>query len=283
MTRRYGYLKLSRKLFDPEREDSFWLEKRSFSRFEAWIDLLQLAPWTDYSVTSGATIEVPRGCFIASLRLLTRRWAWPKTRVERFLSLLCARDMLRRESGTPIGTLYRVVKYETYQSLRDSERDESGTPIGTKIKQSSREALQEATTTPEIVGSIMPEQSAYQIGLVSAANDASDRRFPGAVPIRWDHTGTVDTAIALQSAGVPLEFAQRIVAQKTEAMPSAPYSMKYFRDAIIDAWRAQSAPEPPHSPSVATGTDGKTRARRKDAGTPGIEPYANAFRVGIDR
>jgi hypothetical protein len=75
----------------------------------------------------GTDIELARGELVASVRDMAKRWVWPKTKVERFLAALKREGMLGTGTGTPFGTVYCVVRYDTYaipwDTFRDTNRD----------------------------------------------------------------------------------------------------------------------------------------------------------------
>ena len=80
-----GWISLYRKMTD------HWLytEERTFSRYEAWIDLLLMANYGDKKVImDGQLVMVKRGTFITSIRKLCKKWNWSNTKVVSFLKLL---------------------------------------------------------------------------------------------------------------------------------------------------------------------------------------------------
>ena len=81
-----GYIKIPRKLFNlPE-----WSRERIFSRFEAQLDLLQMAVYARQTIDTGKgiTITLTRGQLYTSIRVLAKRWLWPDSRVYRYLNML---------------------------------------------------------------------------------------------------------------------------------------------------------------------------------------------------
>lgn len=75
-----GWIKLHRKIQD------HWIyqEKRKFSRYEAWLDLLMLANHKDNKVLLGnELLLVEKGSFITSELKLMERWSW-KREAEKF-------------------------------------------------------------------------------------------------------------------------------------------------------------------------------------------------------
>lgn len=124
-----GYSKVWRKSFDHE----FWVEKRVFSRWEAWLDCwANMAAFKPYKKLVGnSTVLIERGQFLASERFLMTRWRWSKTKVHAFLELLVRENMLFRVSTvqrgraadqTASGSVYLVVNYEYYQTSESERR-----------------------------------------------------------------------------------------------------------------------------------------------------------------
>jgi|SRR5699024_3201284 len=105
-----GWIKLHRKIKD------HWIydEKRSFSRFEAWLDLIMRANHKDRKVLLGSElILVERGQFITSVRKLCDEWSWSNTKVNTFLKLLEQDEMIIYKSDTK-KTVITIVNYSTY-------------------------------------------------------------------------------------------------------------------------------------------------------------------------
>ena len=129
-----GWLPVWRKLFDADHPLA--PDKRApASKIHAWIDLCQLAQHGDYE---HAGERLGRGEVLGAVRHLAKRWGWSKSRVERFINDLSTRTQIETVRGTPRGTIYRIVNYDTYASptncdrdiFRDRERDTSGTAAG---------------------------------------------------------------------------------------------------------------------------------------------------------
>lgn len=107
-----GFIMLHRKIKD------HWLyvEKRNFSKFEAWIDLLMRANHKDTKVLLGSElIEVKRGQFITSVRKLCEEWNWSNTKVINFLKLLEKDGMIAYKSDAK-KTVITIVNYGFYHS-----------------------------------------------------------------------------------------------------------------------------------------------------------------------
>ena len=111
-----NYIPISRKLF----EHHLWSESREYSRFEAWLDLLQLAKFEDAKMYIGnKVITVKRGNILASLRFLAKRWQWSDKKVRGFLSLLEIDGMIKRITDSDAGqTLLSICNYDRYNFTR---------------------------------------------------------------------------------------------------------------------------------------------------------------------
>lgn len=117
-----GWIKLHREI------KSNWLyqEKRTFSKFEAWIDLLLEVNHKDNRVLLGSElIDIQRGQTVTSIRQLCDRWGWSNTKVKQFLSLLQNDGMITVKSDTK-KTVITVDKYDFYQCI-DEEKTTQNT------------------------------------------------------------------------------------------------------------------------------------------------------------
>jgi|GEM_PF-2623760 len=111
-----GYLIVLRKFF----EHDFWTERRTFSRAEAWLDLLQLARWKEgekETIIQGKAVTYGRGEVVRSIEYLARRWGWSKPRAQRFLSVLRQRNAIETTNETK-ATRITISHYSEYQKLR---------------------------------------------------------------------------------------------------------------------------------------------------------------------
>jgi hypothetical protein len=112
-----GWIKLHREV----KKNWLYEEKRVFSKFEAWIDLLLEVNHKDNKFLLGnELVTVSRGQTITSIRQLCDRWSWSNTKVKQFLSLLESDKMITVKSDTK-KTLITVDKYEFYQ-CHDEEK-----------------------------------------------------------------------------------------------------------------------------------------------------------------
>lgn len=115
-----GWISLHRSIED------HWMfkEKRTFSKFEAWIDLLMMVNHKENKVLLGnELITVGRGQKITSIRQLCDRWSWSNNKVKNFLELLKSDGMLNVESDTK-KTVLTIVKYDLYQNQNLEKRQQ---------------------------------------------------------------------------------------------------------------------------------------------------------------
>lgn len=116
-----NFIPVSRKIFSHE----LWEEKREFSKFEAWLDLLQSARFDKEIKTewiNNKEVKFGRGQLIGSIRFLRKRWNWgSNSKVERYLSVLKNKDMIDLKTGQGINII-TICKYEDYnKELKSTE------------------------------------------------------------------------------------------------------------------------------------------------------------------
>lgn len=174
-----GHIKLSRKMFDGD--DLFWSEPRTFSRAEAWIDLIQLAQWRRRAFASKyGVIELRRGEFVGSMRFLGKRWGWSAKRVLGFLETLAKSQRLEKQRETPAGSVYLLVNYDTYQSERVGDEAVEETPTETPRKQTgnSEETARKQEQAVK-AGKAVKEQKTPAPSALPSARGGSAPRAPG--------------------------------------------------------------------------------------------------------
>ena len=124
-----------------------WLfeEKRKFSRFEAWIDILMMVNHTDNKIMhDGDLITVKRGQRITSLRQLGERWSWSITKVDKYLKTLESDGMLVVKKDTK-KTVLTVVNYDDYQDEDLKKRRRNDSEKTEKKHRSNTEKTQKKT------------------------------------------------------------------------------------------------------------------------------------------
>lgn len=108
-----GWIRLHRKIQD------HWLyeEKRKFSKFEAWIDMLMMANHKDNKFVLGnELVEVKRGQFVTSELKLMERWGWGKSKLRSFLEILEKDGMIVKISDRKKTTI-TICNYSVYQDV----------------------------------------------------------------------------------------------------------------------------------------------------------------------
>ena len=113
-----GWIKLQRKITDCW----IWDDGSPFDRRSAWIDLLLTANHADKKVVlDGQITTVKRGQILTSVRKLSERWKWSRTKVTAFLGILEKDGMVLKESDTK-KTLITVENYGFYQDSDSEEK-----------------------------------------------------------------------------------------------------------------------------------------------------------------
>jgi len=109
-----GYIKLWRKIWSHK----FFHEKRKFSRFEAWIDLIMLANGKDKEIIfDGKPLLIKRGQFLTSQRRLADRWRWSKTKTRDFLKLSQKHDHSIGIFSDRKKSIITILNYSKYNPL----------------------------------------------------------------------------------------------------------------------------------------------------------------------
>lgn len=124
-----GFIKLDRNFF----KNPFWKENRSYSRAEAWIDLIQMARFENSPekiLVKNKLITINRGEIRASQRFLSERWGWSLGKVNRFISVLEVEHMVERRVEHS-ETIVKLLKYNVFNSSNDNEMNTNGTESGT--------------------------------------------------------------------------------------------------------------------------------------------------------
>ena len=106
-----GWIKLHRSITE------HWLykEKRIFSKFEAWNDILLTVNYAEAkTIIKGNIYYIKRGQSILSLESWGKRWNWDKHKVRRFFKVLEKDLMIDLQSDTTT-TRLTVCKYDSYQ------------------------------------------------------------------------------------------------------------------------------------------------------------------------
>ncbi|MCK5316282.1 MAG: hypothetical protein KAJ55_00130 [Anaerolineales bacterium] len=115
-----GWIIAHRQLFDPDHH----LGGDTANKRYAWLDLINMAAHEPFEKPVKIDlIKLERGEFLASLRYLASRWGWSKNKVAAYFRLILKRSQIETVRGTPHGTVYRIVNYDTYQKPWDTKGD----------------------------------------------------------------------------------------------------------------------------------------------------------------
>ncbi|HEJ6749273.1 TPA: DnaD domain-containing protein [Staphylococcus aureus] len=116
-----------------------WLfkEKRTFSKFEAWIYLLMEANHSKAKVPIGNQIvTVERGQRLTSILTLSDLFNWSRFKVKTFLDLLESDEMLEVKTTSKY-TLITIVNYDFYQSEQGRNQHQNDIKPTSKQHQSN--------------------------------------------------------------------------------------------------------------------------------------------------
>lgn len=113
-----GYLSIDRKLFN----HFLWEENRVYSKFEAWLDLIQLVSYKkqNKALINGVFVTWTRGQYPVSYSFLMKRWGWSANRVRGYLSMLKNHKQIDTET-TSVCTLITLCNYEQYNREPQAE------------------------------------------------------------------------------------------------------------------------------------------------------------------
>lgn len=130
-----GWIKIHRSITD------HWLytEKRCFSKFEAWNDILLNVNYSDSKkIIKGKIYEIKRGESILSFESWGKRWNWDKSKVRRFFNLLQSDNMIVMKCDN-ITTHLTVCNYDNYQSNGNTDETQTEHERNTDETQTERE------------------------------------------------------------------------------------------------------------------------------------------------
>jgi len=124
-----NFIGISRKLFN----HYLWTEKRKYSKFEAWLDLLQLVSYVNSEenrqMIRGKLCKWNRGQFPVSISFLAVRWKWGSKAVRNYLVLLQKEKMISLKKASK-WTILTICKYEDYNKQGQPEDTIEGIPEG---------------------------------------------------------------------------------------------------------------------------------------------------------
>jgi DNA-binding transcriptional regulator YhcF (GntR family) len=139
-----GWIKLHRGI----KNHWIYTEKRKFSKFEAWTDiLLSVNHAQAKTIIKGKLITIERGESILSLDSWGMKWGWNKSAVNRFFDLLKKDGMIMLQNET-VTTRLTVCNYASYQDERNAhetqtKRKRNASETQTKSIEEEQEEQQE--------------------------------------------------------------------------------------------------------------------------------------------
>lgn len=145
-----GFLMINRRFFN----HAFWKEERTFSKCEAWLDMIQLARFEQSEANElikGKLIKWNRGEFPGSVRFLAERWNWGRTKVAEFMKLLEEELMITRRTDQG-ETIISLCNYEDYNTPSGQQNGQKGGQVknkGKRPQQSISDELEESEADSE--------------------------------------------------------------------------------------------------------------------------------------
>jgi hypothetical protein len=159
-----GWIKIHRSI------SNHWLynEKRTYSKLEAWYDLLLNVNYSDTkTIIKGKLYEVKRGQSIMSLDSWAKRWNWDKSKVRRFFNMLKKDEMIELITDN-ITTQLTICKYESYQG--EGNADETRTKRKRNANEIQTTPIEERKENKKETIPTFDEFLAYAINLKSNIN-----------------------------------------------------------------------------------------------------------------
>lgn len=106
-----GHISIDRKIFS----HPLWKENRPRTKFEAWLDLIQLVSFKDKNkaIINNTVVKWNRGQYPISYAFLSNRWLWSVKRVRTYLQLLKDEKQIETNSIGQI-TILSLINYELY-------------------------------------------------------------------------------------------------------------------------------------------------------------------------
>lgn len=114
-----AHITLDRKIFD----HFFWTERRPKTKFEAWIDLIQLVSFADKNeqLINNVLVKWGRAQYPVSISFLSKRWFWSSGMVRRYLTLLKSTGQATIKT-TGKATILTICNYDKYNPRRQDDR-----------------------------------------------------------------------------------------------------------------------------------------------------------------
>jgi hypothetical protein len=123
-----AYISIDRKLF----KHFLWTERRPKTKFEAWIDLIQLVSFEEENelLINGTVVRWERGEYPISYSFLADRWIWSFQKVRGYLVMLKHNKQINTRT-TGQTTILTLCNYDGYNPKQQSERKGKRTRLST--------------------------------------------------------------------------------------------------------------------------------------------------------
>lgn len=225
------YIPISRRLF----EHQFWCEERTYSRFEAWLDLIQSARFEDTKQLIGnRMIEVKRGQALVSLRFLAGRWQWSTKKVNSFLDLLIQDKMIIKETPKETGqTVITICNYDKYNETSEKRKQQKKQEGNTKETPRKHQGNENNKEYKEKKDNNIPPTPPKGDGLNIKARSLFEDFFLSTYGINY--YWTAKDAGAMSQLLRKLSF-QREQKKMDVSDDSLLYALKYLISSITDSW-----------------------------------------------
>ncbi len=143
--------------------DAQWNEERTFSRAEAWLDLLQIAAYTPSErYIKGKSIHLKIGEFVAAERFLEKRWSWSRTKVRNFIQIHEKNHRLdhRKDQGETVRKVCNYCDWVHLQTAKDTNENTTDQTNGEPTTRPTENQIKELKELKELkeVGADKPPQ-----------------------------------------------------------------------------------------------------------------------------
>lgn len=217
-----GFIQLHRKIQD------HWLyqEKRTFSKFEAWIDLIMMASHKDNKFLLGnELIEIKRGQFVTSELKLMEKWGWGKSKTRNFLSLLERDGMIVKKSDRKKTTI-TICNYSVYHDNEKENRPQ------TDYEQTTSEPRTDTINNVKNVKNV--EEVIPYVEIVTYLNDVADKKY------RHTTRKTKDLIKARWNEGFRLDDFKKVIDIKTREWKNDNHMNQYLRPETLFGTKFES-------------------------------------------
>jgi hypothetical protein len=123
-----AFITIDRKIF----KHFLWTERRPRTRFEAWIDLIQMASFDDNNelLMNGTLVKWGRGEYPISYSFLADRWVWSIQKVRGYVIMLKNnRQVVTKTTGQT--TVLTLCNYDEYNPKQQGRRQAKSTTTNT--------------------------------------------------------------------------------------------------------------------------------------------------------